>query len=84
MPPDPYYRSPPARFIRDAVGLHTGFEVVVDCRLDTFLASLEHDTGILRVPPGLPLEHLVDVTSRSVMQALFPDVLPGFKPQYPA
>lgn len=83
MPPDPYYRSSPARWLLEAASWHSGLDIFIDRRLEDVAAKLEQGSRILRIPPGLPLETLVDAVSRSVMQELFPGSIPGFKPEYP-
>src|SRR5882757_52788 len=82
MPTDPYYRSAPARWLRENTTWRTGLEVVCDPHLEgTLTGRIERAAQLFRIPPNLDLETLLYACSHTVMHELFGSgTVSGFKP----
>lgn len=80
MQPDPYYLSPPARWIASATSSVTGLEIVVDASLPATLACrIDHDARLVQVPPGLRLDDYQWAIARAALRDMFgPDAVPEF------
>lgn len=76
---DPLYTGPTARFLADRVTGICGYRVDVDLRLHRDVVQLDHDEGIIRIRPGLPLAQYHYILARARLRITHgPEAVPEF------